>query len=135
MQTNERGTVTLWILGLCICLLFLGGLSLDFWRAVATRRELSAMADAASTAGANGLDERALRAGHLQLDPTRAREIATATLARHSARFDRADVAIDGNRVVVELGDHVRFSLLGVFMGGERFDIQVRATSAPDERS
>ncbi len=70
-QRDERGTVTLWVLGLCICVLFLAGLSLDLWRAVAVRRELSAMADAAATAGANGLDEPALRAGTLRLDPTR----------------------------------------------------------------
>jgi len=38
----EHGTVTLWVLGLCIALMFLGGLSLDLWRAVAVRREMSA---------------------------------------------------------------------------------------------
>jgi hypothetical protein len=134
-MSDERGTVTLWILGLCVSLLFLGGLSLDFWRAVATRRELSAMADAASTAGANGLDESALRAGRLELDPRHADAFARATLARHPARVDRADIAVDGNRVTVTLRDHVRFSLLGIFMGGQRFDIQVHASAAPDERS
>src|SRR5438128_12171130 len=38
-RVDEHGTTTLWVLGLCISLLFLGGLSLDLWRAVADRRQ------------------------------------------------------------------------------------------------
>ena len=37
---GRAGTITLWVLGLCISLMFLGGLSLDLWRAVADRRQL-----------------------------------------------------------------------------------------------
>src|SRR5437879_5810969 len=83
-RRTERGTVTLWVLGLCIALMFLGGLSLDLWRAVAVRREMSAMADAAATAGANGVDESALRAGVVQVDPERARGLASRTLAEYT---------------------------------------------------
>jgi Flp pilus assembly protein TadG len=71
----QRGTITLWILGLCVALLFLGGLGADFWHAIAVRRQLSATADAAATAGANGLDEQQLRAGKIQLDPARVRTL------------------------------------------------------------
>ena len=86
-SADERGTITLWVLGLCIALMFLGGLSLDLWRAVAVRRELSSMADTAATAGANGVDEGALRAGTLQLDPDRApRDRADARSRRTAAR-------------------------------------------------
>ena len=132
----ERGTVTLWVLGLCISVMFLGGLSLDLWRAVADRRELSAMADAAATAGANGVDPAALRAGRVQLDPDRVRALALATLAEypHASALDRADVQVVGNSVTVTLHDHVRFSLLGVFMGGQRFDVETHASASPEER-
>jgi Flp pilus assembly protein TadG len=133
---DERGTVTLWVLGLCVALLFLAGLSLDLWRAVAARRELSAMADAAATAGANGLDEGALRNGSVQLDPAQSRRIAMATLdefdranALDSARIDTVD-----NSVAVTLRDHVDFSLLSIFLGGDHFDVEVHATAAPAER-
>ena len=134
--TGERGTVTLWVLGLCISLMFLGGLGVDLWRAVAERRELSAMADSAAAAGANGVDVDALRAGALRLDPDRARAIARSTLDRDAGAtaLDAADVGVDGNRVTVVLRDHVNFSLLGIFMGGRHFDIEVRATAAPEER-
>ena len=135
-RLDERGTITLWVLGLCIALMFLGGLSLDLWRAVADRRQLSSMADTAATAAANGIDVDALRAGTLRLDPIRARAIALASLDEdpHSSALDAIDVEIVGNRVTVSLRDHVPFSLLGIFMGGQHFDIQVNATAQPEER-
>ena len=134
---RERGTITLWVLGLCIALMFLGGLSLDLWRAVGDRRRLSDMADSAATAGANGLDETALRSGAVHLDAGRARAIAVATLGDYpeAARLDGADVDVEGERVTVRLRDHVDFSLLGIFLGGRHFEIAVHASAEPQERS
>jgi Flp pilus assembly protein TadG len=133
---REHGTITLWVLGLCIALMFLGGLSLDLWRAVAERRQLSSMADSAATAAANGVDVDALRAGTLRLDPARARAIALASLDEdaHSSALDGIDIAVVANRVTVTLRDHVRFSLLGIFMGGGHFEIRAHASAEPDER-
>jgi Flp pilus assembly protein TadG len=133
---DERGTVTLWVLGLCVALLFLGGLGLDLWRAVGARRALSSMADTAATAGANGLDTDALRAGTLRLDPARARAVAAGALARDPdfGHVEEADVRVDGNRVTVALRAHVDFSLLGIFLGGQRFDVQAHASARPEER-
>ena len=133
---GEHGTITLWVLGLSIALLFLGGLSLDLWRAIADRRELSSMADAAATAAANGVDVDALRSGTLRLDPARARAIALASLDEepHRDALDAVEIEVVGNRVTVTLRDHVRFSLLGIFMGGQHFDIEVHASAEPEER-
>ena len=75
--------ITLWVLGLTIAVMFLGGLGLDLWRAIAVRREVSVMADAAATAGANGLDESALRGGELELDDARVRALVAAELAEY----------------------------------------------------
>src|ERR1700716_167274 len=44
---RESGTITLWMLGLCLMLFLLGGISLDLWRAFSERRSLAATADAA----------------------------------------------------------------------------------------
>ena len=133
---DERGTITLWVLGLCIALMFLGGLSLDLWRAVATRRELAGMADAASTAAANGVDEGELRRGTVEVDPARARTIANDTLAEFHrlSALDAARIDVTGNQVTVTLRDHVDFSLLDIFLGGGHFDVEVHATSEPAER-
>ena len=132
MSERERGTATLWVLGLCIALMFLSGLSLDFWRALAVRREMSARADAAATAGANGLDEAQLRAGVIALDPSRAHSLAEQELATSS--LDDADIEVATDSVTVTLRDHVEFSLLGIFMPGEKFVIEVQARAAPVER-
>jgi hypothetical protein len=129
---GERGTATLWVLGLCIALMFLGGLSLDFWRALAVRRELSARADAAATAGASGLDEDSLRAGIVTLDPARARALAAQELV--GMTLDNAEIGIASHSVTVRLRDHVNFSLLGIFMPGETFVVEVQARAAPEER-
>ena len=37
----EYGTITLWILGLCLMLFLLGGISLDLWRSFSERRALA----------------------------------------------------------------------------------------------
>jgi len=137
MMRDQRGTVTLWVLGLCICVLFLGGIGIDLWRGIAARRDLAGLADAAATAGANGVDEAALRAGSVRLDPARVRAFALETLQR-DARFvqlEAADVAVVGDEVVVTLEDDVPLSLLNLFDGNDPFIVRVTARARPDERS
>ena len=89
-----------------------------------------------ATAAANGIDIEALRSGTLRLDPGRARAIALASLDAdpHRGHLDAVDVEVVGNRVTVSLRDHVRFSLLGIFMGGKQFKIAVHAPARPEER-
>jgi len=132
---DERGTMTLWVLGLCIAVLFLGGLSLDFWRVIAVRRSLVAMADAGATAGANGLDENALRQGVLRIDPVLARAHATDALSEQTGwdELDAADIDVVGNRVTVTVQDHVDFTLLGIFVRGEPIEVQGTASAEPRE--
>jgi putative Flp pilus-assembly TadE/G-like protein len=135
VRRDERGFITLWVLGLTVAVLFLGGLGVDLWRAVAVRREISAMADAAATAGANGLDESALRGGRLELDRDRVRRIVAAELAQYPSarRLEAEVVAVDGARVTIVLRERVRFSLLGIFMPGQEFVVQATATAEPRE--
>ena len=132
---GEHGVVTLWVLGLSVAVLFLGGIGLDFWRAIAVRRQVSVMADAAATAGANGLDEVALRGGQLQLDEARVRQLVASELAEYpEARKLRVEnVTVTGQRVVVTLSEDVHFSLLGIFMGGGQFTVEAHAIAEPRE--
>ena len=138
MTTNragEQGSVTLFVVGICVGCLFLAGCSIDLWRAVAVRRELSAMADAAATAGANGLDTDALRAGTVRLAPVPARMLATEVLLRHDAArsLDATRIRVFGSTVRVTLQDHVDFSLLRIFLGDDRFTVRVRADAVARE--
>ncbi len=125
--------MTLFLLGLCVAVLFLGGIVVDFWRVLAVRRELAAMADSAATAGANGLDDSSLRTGGDALDPPLARRLALDELQHEARRGDIAqtDVAADPQQVVVRLRGHVRFSLLGIFIGGRDFTVTAAATAQP----
>jgi hypothetical protein len=115
--------------------MFLGGLSVDLWRAIAVRREVSVMADSAATAGANGLDENALRGGELQLDAARARQLVAAELAEYpnAGRIVGGEVTVVGARVNVTLRETVHFTLLGIFMGRGRFVVQAHASAEPRE--
>ena len=115
--------------------MFLGGIGVDLWRAIAVRREVSAMADAAATAGANGLDESALRGGRLELDDARVRSVVDAELAQYPG----------AGRLVAERGDDRRRAgdrdparargLLAArhLHGRGHFDVQASATAEPQE--
>ncbi len=130
---NDAGTATLWVLGLCVALMFLGGFGVDLWHAIDTRRELSSMADAAASAGADALDEASLRAGYVRLDSLRARELALATLEAFpsSRSLDMVTVDVDGSRVTVTLRGHVAFSLLRVFARERGTDVVAHASAEP----
>ena len=130
----ESGTTTLWMLGLCLMLFLLGGISLDLWRAFSERRSLAATADAAAVAGASALDEAAYRSsGAVRLVPADARRRAEASLAdqldRRALRDARVDATEEEVRVVV--GGSVAFSLLQMVAPGDEFAITVHATARP----
>ena len=134
-ERDQHGMITLWILGLTVSVMFLGGLSVDLWRAIAVRREVSVMADAAATAGANGLDEDALRGNELLLDESRARQLVAAELSEYpnAARLSGGEVTVVGARVTVTLRETVHFTLLGIFMGRGHFVVQAHASAEPRE--
>lgn len=130
---DERGTITFWILGLCVLLLALGGLSLDLWRSFSERRTLAAGADAAALAGASAIDPDRYRAsGELVLEPAEAERRARQSIEQ---QLDRAalravDVEATTESVTVVVRGNVRFSLLGLLEGGD-FDVRVVATAWP----
>jgi Flp pilus assembly protein TadG len=131
---RESGTITIWILGLCLMLFLLGGISLDLWRAFSERRALAAAADAAAIAGASALDETAYReSGTVRLVPADAEQRAAGSLAgqmdRRSLRDGRVRATEDV--VIVEVTGKVDFSLLQLLTPGDSFDITVRAVARP----
>lgn len=105
-MSDDRGSITLWLVGLVVFVLGLGGVVVDLWRVLGERSELVALVDSAAVAGASALDERALRAGEgVVLVPDEARRRAAAVLAvdrpdRVAVVVDRASVVVTGERVV-----------------------------------
>ena len=133
----ERGTITLWILGLCVLLLPLGGLGLDLGRAFSARRSLGATADAAALAGAGALDIAAYRAdGSVRLDPTgaeaRARRSVADQLDADAVRAVR--VHVEADTITVEVEGDVDLTLLRLLRGAEPFTVIASATARPHVR-
>lgn len=115
----ERGSVTIWMLGLSLLLLLFGGLAIDYWRGLALQRELAAVADSAAIAGASGIDEEVYRAtGAVILDPVRTRDLALRSIAFQDVDLTDVEITIqgDGSSVTVELEARLELGLLGVLV-------------------
>jgi Flp pilus assembly protein TadG len=131
---RESGTVTMWVLGLCVMLFLLGGISLDLWRAFSERRSLAATADAAAVAGASALDEAAYRStGAVRLVPADARRRAQASLAEQLDRRALRDARVEATEeaVTVTVDGSVDFSLLQIAAPDDELAITVHATARP----
>lgn len=131
---EERGSVTLWVLGLAVGTLLLGGLAIDVGRAFTVRQELAAIADAAAIAGASGLDVGALREGGVALDDDRVDLLATEAVASHSGAtlVDDLVVSTVGRRqVLITVRGRASLGLLGALLDAPAFDIEVHASAEP----
>jgi Flp pilus assembly protein TadG len=131
---DARGSVTLWLLGLALMLMPLGGLALDLGRAFSERRTLAAAADAAALAGAGALDEaRYRRDGTVVLDPVAAEQRARQSLAGQldRASLRTASVRADGDQVTVAVEGDVGLTLLRLVEGGGPFTVRVSSTARP----
>lgn len=131
--SDERGAVTLWVLGLLFPMMLLGGLSLDLWRGFSERRALAGIADAAAVAGANGLDtDHVYATNEIRLDPALAEELARANLA--AQLDDRSlrewDVVATEESVTVRLAGSVDLTLLRLFYD-DSWEVAVTATARP----
>ncbi|HSJ83369.1 MAG TPA: pilus assembly protein TadG-related protein [Acidimicrobiia bacterium] len=132
---SDRGSVTLWMLGLSLLLLLFGGLVIDFWRALALQRELASIADSASVAAASGIDEEHYRlTGDVVIDPDRASTLGTDyVVAQSPGLLDLAiSTAIDGSSVTVLVVDELELGLMGVFVDQtEPLTVTAEATALP----
>ncbi len=132
---NERGAAMLWVLGLCVIVLFLGGISLDLWRAFEVRQDLAAMADSAAAAGASQIDVDVFRSsGDVVLDLGAAEAAATASIAgqQDATRITLGpDISFNDpaapTEISVTLEGELRFTLLKILPFDDN-SIPVRAT-------
>jgi len=131
---DDSGTVTLWLLGVCLLLFALGGISVDLWRGFSARRSLANAADAAALAGASAIDEDAYRgSGVIQLDPVLAQARARAHLARQldAGALRDVDVHAEGDAVTVVVRGELGFTLLAILDPGGALPVRVTATATP----
>ena len=132
---SERGSITLWMLGLSLLLLLFGGLALDFWRVEALQRELAAIADSASVAAGSGIDEEHYRTtGEVLIDADRASDLGTSYVASQDATLDQLIIttAPDGLAVSVLVVDRLELGLMGVFVDQTApLTVTAEATAVP----
>jgi Flp pilus assembly protein TadG len=131
---RESGTVTFWLLGVCLLLFALGGISIDLWRGFSSRRSLSNAADAAALAGASAIDEEAYRQrGVVELDPALAASRARAHVARQldAGALRGVEVRADRTAVTVAVRGELAFTLLAVLDPDGDLPVRVTATATP----
>jgi Flp pilus assembly protein TadG len=131
---DDSGTITLWLLGVCLLVFALGGISLDLWRGFSARRSLATAADAAALAGASAIDEAVYRtSGVVQLDPALAESRARAHVVRQLdvGALRTVDVRADQEAVTVVVRGEIGFTLLGVVDPGGALAVRVTATATP----
>ncbi len=132
-SVRDRGSVTIWVLGLSILLLTFGGLALDYWRALALQRELAAVADSAAIAGASGIDEVFYRdTGEVILEPDRSRGLAEAAVVWQGVDVTSLEVDVQPTALIVTIEGEVELGLLGVFVDqSEPLTVRARAMASP----
>lgn len=135
-RRDERGSFTIWALGLAVTLLFVGGIAIDCWRMFGARRDLVQATEAAARAGASAIDEDRLRNdGILTMDPTLARRRAQASLSDRSNAANitaPADIQVNGFRVTVRAQTTIDLPLIGLFSpGGAQRTIVASAVAQP----
>lgn len=124
---NERGSITIWLLGLVLVLFGLGGAVLDLWRVLGTRAELALLVDSAAIAATSALDEDALRLdGTVVLMAADARHRAAVVLAADPPARSLVEVA--GDTAVVTAETEVPLTLLGLLVPDDR-PVTVRVVS------
>lgn len=135
MTGGDRGSVTVWTLGMVLVVLFLGALSFDLWSGFGARRDYAGAADQAAQAGANALDTSLFRStGERKLDPERAEQLAAENLATHElANVTGVVIDATADEVVVEVTGDVDVGLLRIFGGGDPLVVHVRAVGQPRE--
>jgi len=121
---GQRGSVTIWGLGLTIVLAGFAGLVIDTWRVFAERQDLSGMADSAAIAGATAVDIPYLdETGEVALDGVLASDRAFEYLFDQDGWSDEIIARVipspDGASITVILEKDVEFTLLGPFLPGE----------------
>ena len=136
-QPRERGSVTLWLLGLGICLLVVGGMGIDMWSVVAMRARLVGVAEAIATGAASGISETHWRAtGQIRLDPVRAEQLGRDLAFRHPGvgLLDgpvEIRVGSGFGSVTVRVRGSVPLTLLALGVEAGRIEITASATSRP----
>jgi Flp pilus assembly protein TadG len=122
-QREERGASTAIVVLFTVALLAVAGLVIDGGYALGAKREAMNSAEQAARAGADALDQGALRDGEAKVDPGRAVAAAEGYLVSVGAQ---GSVSVNGGEVSVTVTAHQDTTILTAVGVGS---IPVRATA------
>jgi len=125
---QERGSVLITGLLLSIALIMIIGAAVDIGHAFIVRRELASIADDAALTGSQAIDQNALHAGNLQLNPGQARASALAAIAPASGESSQASATTGSVSVHVQRDFP---TILLRIVGLNTLTVSAQATAAP----
>lgn len=130
---RERGSITLWMVGMVMVVFVVGGIAVDLWRGLAAHRQVAAVVDSAAIAAGSGIDEALWRdGGTLRLDPDHVAERVTVSVSAQDMEGIVVSVSTagDGSSATVTGSTTVDLTLLGIVVEGV-FDVSATATASP----
>ncbi|MFZ2050597.1 MAG: pilus assembly protein TadG-related protein [Solirubrobacteraceae bacterium] len=125
---DEHGSVLITGLLLSLALIMVIGFTVDVGHAFLVKRQLASIADDAALSGSQAISLPSLHEGHLQLNPSQAREEAQRTIAANPQIT--GNVSANTVSVTVTVTRHVSTILLGL-VGLHTLTISAHATAAP----
>lgn len=114
---GDTGTLSAFMAIVTVALLVSAGLVLDGGRLLAARRRAADLAGNAARAGAQALDEDALRSGRAVIDPVAGRDAVAAHLAGTAAGWD---ARVAGDTIAVDVDVRTGMLLLGIVGVGDQ---------------
>jgi len=130
---SERGSMTLWAMGMSLLLFAVGFLALDLWSGFAARQQAAAIADSAAIAGATALNETAWRAGTLALEPATAQDRAIGAALDHPAWDAAMNVSATATTggITVSVSRSIPFRFISGMVPNRTAEITVSAYAEP----
>lgn len=130
---DDRGSVTVWAIGISLLFFGVGFLALDLWSGFAARQEAAAIADSAAVAGATALDEAAWRSGVLALEPGTAEARALSAAVSHPAWAGSMNVsaAATTSGVSVSVSRSIPFRFVAALLPGRGANVTVTGYAEP----
>ena len=132
-MNTQRGSMTIWAMGLSLLLFGVGFLSLDLWSGFSARQEAGAIADSAAIAGATALDEAAWRSGVMALEPATAETRALAAAVTHPAWDGSMTVTATATTggVTVSVSRSIPFRFIAALVPGQVAEVTVSGYAEP----
>lgn len=131
-RREERGSATVFVIGMAIVLFVCAGLVVDGGLAINARMRVADDAEQASRAGADSVDLEELRAGgEVRIDTVLAANRAAEYLTRRGYGPGQYSVAVDDAGVRVSVSDTTNTAILGV-VGIQEYEVNAGATAVPE---